>query len=226
MSEQLPLFRPRADLSFDNFFIAANNDTVIHALREWLSEADGGIFYLHGAIGSGRSHLLQAACRQRNAFYLPLHELREHEAAHVLDGLEAAELICLDDIETVLSSTPWCEQIFYLFNRIVSRRHKLLVSATQAAANIICELPDLRSRLSLGGSFRIYALDDESIGPALKMRARERGIELTDDVISFLLARYARNFDALLLLLNELDRHSLAEQKRITIPFARRFLEN
>lgn len=224
VSEQLLLFRPRADLSFDNFFVTANNETIVSALQQWLCESQGGIFYLHGPSGSGRSHLLQAACRDQSAVYLPLQELHEHEPAQVLDGLEIAQLICLDDIDAVLSSDAWCEQIFYLFNRIAAAKHKLLVSAKQAAANIVCPLPDLRSRLSLGGGFRVAPLDDESIGPALRLRAHERGVDLGDDVVTYLLTRYSRSFDALLTLLNELDRHSMAEQKRITIPFVRKFL--
>lgn len=226
MSEQLLLFRPRMDLSFDNFFIAAHNETVVCALRQWLNESEGGIFYLHGPGGSGRSHMLQAACRDRSAVYLPLQELHEHEPAQVLEGLEIAELICLDDIDAVLFSDDWCEQIFYLFNRVVAAKHRLLVSAKQPAATVVCRLPDLRSRLSLGGSFRVAPLTDESIGAALQLRAHKQGIDLAEDVVTYLLTRYSRSFDALLALLNELDRRSLAEQKRITIPFVRKYLDS
>jgi len=224
MSEQLPLFRPRTDLSFDNFYVSPSNETVVRALRQWLQQSDGGVFYLHGAEGSGRSHLLQAACRDRNAFYLPLGELRDHEPDAIFADLEHADLVCLDDIDVALGSISWCEALFHLFNRIIAARGKLLVSALQSAANIPCRLQDLQSRLSLGGSFRLQTANDEDLAPALQLRAHERGIELSNDVIAYILSRYPRDFAALLSLLTELDRHSLREQRRITVPFVRRFL--
>jgi DnaA-homolog protein len=224
MSEQLPLFRPRADLSFDNFYVSPSNETVVRALQQWLQQSEGGVFYLHGTEGSGRSHLLQAACRDRNAFYLPLNELREHDPAAIFDGLEGVDLVCLDDIDVALDSMSWCEALFHLFNRVIAAHGKLLVSALQSAANIPCRLQDLQSRLSLGGSFRLHTVDDEDLAPALRLRAGERGIDLSDEVVAYILSRHPRDFGALLLLLTEIDRHSLREQRRITIPFVRRFL--
>lgn len=225
MSEQLPLFRPRADLSFDNFYVSPSNATVVGALEQWLQQSNGDIFYLHGAPGSGRSHLLQAACRDRNAFYLPLADLREHDPAAIFDDLESAELVCLDDIDVALDSMSWCEALFHFFNRIIAARGKLLVSALQSAANIPCRLQDLQSRLSLGGSFRLHTADDEDLAPALRLRAHERGIDLSDDVVAYILSRHPRDFGALLLFLADLDRYSLCEQRRITVPFVRRLLD-
>ena len=226
MQRQLPLFRPRTDASFDNFAVTEINAAAVHALRKWLQEPIGGSFYLFGAAGSGRSHLLQAACRDHIAIYLPLDALQQEDPAAVCEGLERASIVCLDDIDSVLADLAWCEQLFHLFNRMQAAQRKLLVSARGAAGVIECALPDLRSRLSWSGSFRLHALDEAGLALALKMRARERGFELDDDVVAYILARHSRTMPALLGLLQALDIHSLAERKRITIPFARRFIDS
>lgn len=224
MPRQLTLFRPRTDASFANFVVAEANAVTVHALRDWLEQGGGGIFCLFGAADSGRSHLLQAACRERVAIYLPLSELIHHEAAAVCEGLEQAALVCLDDIDAVLGDPVWCEQLFHLCNRLLGQQHKLLFSARGAAASLPCTLPDLLSRLGWGGSFRLQPLDDQGAAEALKIRARERGFDLDDDVVAYILGRSQRGMQALLSLLHALDVHSLAEHKRITIPFVRRFL--
>ena len=225
MREQLLLFRPRSDASFANFFVSAVNAPPLHALRAWLARG-GGAFYLYGPAASGRSHLLQAVCRERITFlYLPLLELRDQDPRQVLDGLEHFDGICLDDVHAVTTDPAWCEQLFHLFNRCMLSGAGLLVSADCASAQLPCVLPDLQSRLRTGGDFRLHALGDDDLAQALQLRARERGIELGDDVAAYILARRSRAFPALLDLLDRLDRASLTEQKRITIPFVRRVFE-
>ena len=61
---------------------------------------------------------------------------------------------------------------------------------------------------------------------SVQTRARERGFDLADDVVAYILNRYSRDITALLALLDELDRQSLAQQKRITIPFIRRLFSS
>ena len=58
MSQQLTLgIRLRDDATFDNYF-TAQNDQVVHDLQ---MQKEPYVF-LFGANGTGKSHLLQAAC--------------------------------------------------------------------------------------------------------------------------------------------------------------------
>lgn len=224
MREQLLLFRPRSDASFASFFVSAANAPAVHALREWLRRG-GGVFYLHGGIGSGRSHLLQAACRELDALYLPLADLAGYDPRQVLDGLGVGKSLCLDDIDAVSMDAAWCEQLFHVFNRCSESGTKLLVSAAQSSTQLRCALPDLQSRLGWGGNFRLQELAADDCASALQLRARERGIELSDEVVAYVLARLRRDLPALLQWLEQLDKRSLIEKKRITIPFVRRLLD-
>lgn len=224
--EQLALrLRLRTGASFANFVAAEVNAATLHALQSWLHDSEPGIFYLFGAQGSGRSHLLQAACAELPAIYAPLAELNREDPAVLFEGFEQVELVCLDDIDAVIADLRWCEQLFHLFNRLLDGRRKLLISATQAAATLPCALADLRSRLTWGGSFRLQTLDDGDRQRALRLLARERGFDLSDEVINYLFTRFSRDLSALVQLLDELDKHSLAQQKRITVPFVRQWLD-
>lgn len=225
MHEQLLLFRSRTDASFANFFVSDANASLMHALREWLKHGSGA-FYLYGTANSGRSHLLQAVCRDTGALYLPLAELREQNPAQVLEALESAQSLCLDDINAVTDDAIWCEQLFHLFNRCMQNGTKWLIGADCASAQLSCALPDLQSRLRTGGDFRLQVLSDDERTQALRLRARERGIDLSDEVIAYILARQSRAFPALLALLEQLDKQSLIEKKRITIPFVRRIVDH
>jgi DnaA family protein len=217
---------PTANISSDNVF--SGNAATAYALREWLEQPTDGFFYLCGAPGSGRSHLLQAACHfldGASVIYLPLAEFKSADPIALLDNLEQAQLLCLDDIDAVTADAQWCEQLFHLCNRALAASRKIVVSAVQPPALLDCALEDLRSRLAWGGSFRLHELDDDGRRLLLQTRARERGFELADDVVAYILSRYSRDLAALLALLDELDRQSLAQQKRITIPFVRSFIQ-
>jgi DnaA family protein len=224
--EQLALrLRPRSGATFANFVVAQSNAATLHALHEWLRRDDSGVFLLFGAAGSGRSHLLQAACAERPALYVPLAELRDADPSALFEGFDAVELVALDDIDAVLMDAHWCEQLFHLFNRLAAAHCKLLLGASQAAATLSCVLPDLHSRLSWGGSFRLLPLADDDRRDALRLLARERGFDLADDVLTYLFTRFSRDLGALTALLERLDTLSLAEQRRITIPFVRRLID-
>ena len=58
----------------------------------------------------------------------------------------------------------------------------------------------------------------------LRAVAGERGLELPDDVARFLLARTSRDQGELVSVLDRLDRASLAQGRRVTIPFVKQTL--
>ena len=244
VSEQLLLsLRPRAEIRFDSFFVSADNAELMHALRRWLLQPEGGLFFIAGPSGAGRSHLLQAASAEiEQALYLPLDELKDLDPAALLENLESTALLCFDDIDAVCADRRWCEALFHLFNRHVFNRQvaggesanivdslpagggKWLVSAAAPAAQINCALPDLHSRLSWGGSFRLAPLDDNGRQHMLQLQARQRGMGISDEVAAYILRHHARDTPALLDLLDWIDRESLREKQRVTVNFVRKLL--
>ncbi len=58
----------------------------------------------------------------------------------------------------------------------------------------------------------------------MRRLAQRRGLELPTEVARYLLARCPRDPRALVALVERLDRDSLAEQRRLSIPFVRRRL--
>jgi len=67
--------------------------------------------------------------------------------------------------------------------------------------------------------------DDDKI-KALQLRANDMGIELPADVAQYLLKRCPREMHALFKLLDRLDYHSLALQRKLTIPFVKTVIES
>lgn len=235
MPRQLPLnIRLRDEATFDNFWVGEStaNVSLVAALRALAGPGTGEPFlYLWGRTGSGRSHLLQAAChgaREQGlqSQYLPLAELAEAEPAALLEGLEEVDLLCLDDLQQVLGQRPWDEALFHLYNRLRERQGRLVLAAGSAPRELPLQvLADLRSRLAATAVYRVQPLDDGEKALALQWRARRRGLEMSDEVALYILQRGSREPRDLFDCLEQLDRLSLAEKRRLTIPFVRAALE-
>ncbi|KAA0013704.1 DnaA regulatory inactivator Hda [Billgrantia pellis] len=225
---QLPLgVGLRDDATFDSYLPAANAslvDRLVHQL-----DAEGEPFlYLWGGPGTGRTHLLQAAChaasdRDMRALYLPLRDLG-HFPPLMLEDVERLDLVAIDDIDTVIGRRRWEEGLFHAFNRLRDAGKRLLVSASVAPRQLPVALPDLASRLTWGVTFHLHGLDDGERLQALQLRARLRGMQLTDDVARYILHRGPRSLGELFEALAELDRASLTAQRKLTIPFVKQAL--
>ncbi|MCF6210812.1 MAG: DnaA regulatory inactivator Hda [Gammaproteobacteria bacterium] len=228
VKEQLPLaYAWRDGLSFDNF-CGVENVAVVQSLQHG---ADGGgdqFIYLWGMPGTGKSHLLQAACqraagRGRTVAYLPLADFVELPI-EALDGLEDLSLVCLDDVQAVAGVAHWEEALFHLYNRLRDSGAILLAAGDASPAGLEISLPDLRSRLGWGPVFRVQEPQEDEKTHALQVRAKARGFDLPDEVACYLIRRSPRDMTSLFALLDRLDRASLAQQRRLTIPFVRNLI--
>jgi DnaA family protein len=186
-------------------------------------------FYLFGLKGVGKSHLLHAcsayaASLGKSSLGLSFSELK-HLAVEVLDGLESIDIICLDDIDVISGEPQWQQAIFDLYNRLLEQNKRLIITGNQSAQQLGITLPDLVSRLTWGYTEQVKALTDEEKIKALQFRAQQRGLLLSDDVVKFLLNRLSRDMGSLIESLDVLDKASIIEQRKITIPFIKDVLE-
>lgn len=207
----------RDTASFDSYWIGNNSETVA-ALRA-LSHPT----LLYGPAQSGRTHLLQACCRAQQGRYLPLADLRE-SGTDVLDGFESVSLLCLDDVDAVGNDRAWALRLLRLLDLRRSEGRITLLSALAPPEHLALALPDLRTRLAACVVLGLQAPDDAQRSALLKDRAQARGLSLPDEVVRWLLQTQARSTGALLTALEQLDRASLREKRRLTLPFAQSVL--
>lgn len=186
--------------------------------------------YLWGEPGTGKTHLLHAACRAaaedgRRVGLLPLSRADDWRP-EMLEGWDGLDLVAIDDIDRVLGNPEWEQRLFLLYNALRDAGASLVIAADRPPASFTGGLPDLLSRLAGMLVFQLRPLDDDGRLQALAGRARSRGMELPEEVGRYLLTRVSRNMHDLIALLDRLDRVSLARQRRLTIPFVRELLES
>ncbi|MGF1612645.1 MAG: DnaA regulatory inactivator Hda [Gammaproteobacteria bacterium] len=213
--------------SFSNF-VPGPNEEIVRAVRELVVSGGERVAYLWGAPGTGKTHVLQASCREASsrhgrAAYLPLARKAEL-TADACEGLDGLSLVCLDDADAVAGDRVWEEAVFCLYEQTERSGTRLLFAAQGVPHSAGFGLADLTSRLGRGLILRLRSLDDEAKRLALQCRARNRGFALPDEVISFLLRRYPRDTHSLFEFLDRVDRLTLSEKRMVTIPFVKRLL--
>ncbi|WP_346798495.1 DnaA regulatory inactivator Hda [Halomonas sp. Bachu 37] len=225
---QLPLgVGLRDDATFANFLPADNASLVAH-LKHQLTPQGETYLYLWGQAGTGRSHLLQAACHaasdnDKRALYLPLADLG-HFPPLMLEDIERLDLVAIDDLECVAGRKRWEEALFHAFNRLRDAGKCLVIAASASPRQVGVQLPDLASRLGWGVTYHVQPLDDGKRLEALQLRAKARGMQLPEDVARYILHRGPRELAELCRAMEVLDQASLSAQRKLTIPFVKQSL--
>lgn len=226
-SPQLPL-TPRypPDQRFDTY-LDGRPETVA-LLRALAHGARADRVFVSGPAGSGKTHLLLATCAAAadhgvRAAYLPLAEF----ATRLTDALaaqEGAALVCIDGIEAIAGVREAEIALFDCHNRVQAAGGALVYAAAATPAQLPLVLPDLRSRLAQCVQLPLLALDEEGRRRVLRQRAAARGLSIDDAVLDYLFKRIGRDLGTLTVLLDRLDRESLAAQRRLSVPFLRQTL--
>ncbi len=230
MQTQLTLdIQLKESFTFDNY-LAGDNQLVLSMLQDCVAAKGEQQLFIWGAESTGKSHLLQAAChlaaqQQQSVSYLPMKQWLQYPL-DILQGLEAMDLVCVDDVQQVAQSAAWQEAIFDLINRLREAGKRLVFTANLAPNELPLQLEDLRSRLNWSPVVPLIPLNDHQKSQALQTRAKSRGFDLPDAVATYILNNYSRELGKLLETLDTLDKASLSRQRRLTIPFVKTVFDN
>lgn len=210
------------DITLQRQFTFAN--FVGSAAGQLVAELDRSqpLVAVTGEPFSGKSHLLQAACRARReagggAVYLA--GLSRLEPP-VLRGLAGQDLLCIDDVHEVGGHAGWEEGLFHLLNEVTHTGCSIVFAGLLSA---LC-LPDLTSRLKSATAVTTDRLADDDKVVLLRQRAEAQGLDLAPDVAAYVMRRSARDLRSLLSILDALEAATLERQQRITIPLAREIM--
>jgi DnaA-homolog protein len=216
--KQIPLpIGTAAARTFDNFATGANAASVAH-LRAL--QPGAAPVYLWGPTGSGKTHLLQALIGRMQAEGLRC-AIFGSEVATPWSGSQACAFVAIDDCDRL---TP--EQQHGAFTLFVQAAEQgtTIVAAGRLPPVDLKLREDLRSRLGWGHVLAVHALSESEVRAELRREADRRGILLTDEVMEYLLTRFARDLKSLLDLLERLDEYSMEQQRSVTVALLKQML--
>src|SRR6476620_6053330 len=205
--QPLPL---NPDYVFENFVTGPCN-RLPHAASLAVSEQPGQAYnplFIHGGVGLGKSHLLQAVCqkvleKQPDARILYLScdsfinqfitAVETGEMNQFLLRYRQVDVLVIDDIHFLAGRDRTQEEFFHTFNTLY-QNHKQIILSADCPPSEIPELEErLVSRFNWGLVARIEKPCYETRVAILQKKARMRGLTLPEDVICYVAAKVENN---------------------------------
>ena len=222
----LPLSFDR-QFSFDNYF-SQQGDLVIANLKALITGKGESMIGLWGKSDSGKTHLINACAhfaRQRGTSFQLYDgtELAQCDANN-FENLVTCQVLAVDNLDALCGIQKWEEKFYQIINSSKNEGSHLIFTLSENPSYLDCRLADFQSRLSWGLLLQLQMTGDTDIGDVIKLRAGLLGIELSKEVIAYLLAHYSRQLSTQIEILRVLDRASLSAQKKITIPMIKQTL--
>lgn len=219
---RFPTLRP---YTFETFEAGANAELVARLSGQ---TAHFTAIWVFGSVGSGKSHILQAACAATTragglAAYLPPSARAAGAAA--LDGVDAFDRVAIDDLEGWLGDVGLESALLALYQALQAAGRSLVVATGRGPAATSFALADLASRLRAAEVHRLLPLDDSACERLYARLAHARGLAVSPEVLRYLLRAGPRGGGAICALMERLDGASLAAQRSLTVPFVREVLE-
>jgi chromosomal replication initiation ATPase DnaA len=213
----MPFARPVSYAPQD--YLVGEANAAAHALIERWPDWPYSIVLLHGARGSGKTHLAhifaaraQAQCIDPARIgSIPADQLLVGSHSWVLDGVEA------------VTDAPALAQ---LINHIRARGDYLLLTATCPARALPFTLPDLTSRLRALPTIFLAEPDDGLLMGVLAKLFADRQLRISPEVLAVAARELERSYEAMHQFAQKMDALSLARGRAVTPTLVREALRN
>jgi chromosomal replication initiator protein len=234
----LPDFVLNQNYTFENFVVGPGN-RLSHAAALAVVESPARAYnplFLHGSVGLGKTHLLQAIChevirRDRNTqiVYLSCETFVNHFVAAIERGeLESFRyryrhvgVLLIDDIHFLANKERTQEEFFHTFNTLYNAHKQIVLSSDSPPKEIPTLKERLVSRFKCGFVTQIDPPCLETRVAIIKKKARLAGREVPDDVALFLAERIDTNIRELEGAVTKLLAHSSLTEREIDLALAR-----
>jgi len=229
------------DYSFDTFITGPEN-ALAHSAAVAVTNQPGTTYnplFIHGGVGLGKTHLLQAICQRllekyptMRICYLScdafvnqfLDCVQQGQMSQFRHQYRHVDLLVIDDIHFLANRERTQEEFFHTFNELHQVKHQIVLSS-DSPPHEIPQLEDrLVSRFQSGMVAPVTKPHFETRVAIVRAKARVRGLELLDDVISYIATRIDSNARELEGAVTTLQGHAAIHQGPIDLALAQQVL--
>lgn len=196
--------------TFSNFVVGSSN-RFAHATAVAVAEAPGKSYnplFLHGSVGLGKTHLLQAVCHQilvrqpsARILYLScesfinqfISSLENNALSSFRHKYRNVDVLLVDDIQLLANKERTQEEFFHTFNTLHHLGRQIVLSSDAPPKDIPTLQERLVSRFKMGMVVEVDPPDFETRVNILKNKARLRSNTLADEVAQFLAEHVSTN---------------------------------
>ena len=200
--------------SMEDFVVGDCNREAANFISAWPKWSSHALILI-GPRASGKSHLANVWKGRTGAQEVAGKELTKD----MVPDLSPTVIV-----ENAQDTRDW-EALLHLYNWIGSHNGHMLLTAELNPLHWNLKLKDLSSRLISAPLVNLNDPDENILGAVMMKQFADRQIVVDPAVVSYLLKRIERSFESVQNIVAKIDQLSLEKKTRITIPLAKKALD-
>ena len=201
-------FNPQ--FTFDNFVVGPSN-RFAHSAAIAVSKTPGQVYnplFLYGPPGVGKTHLLYAIANgirkenpDANLVYIKGDQFTNELIAAIQNGkniefrskYREADLFLIDDVQFIAGKESTQEEFFHTFNKLYEEHKQIVMTSDRKPSDMLTLEDRLKTRFEWGLLADIQPPDYETRMAILKNKAKNLGLNLSDDVCNYIAINVTNN---------------------------------
>jgi chromosomal replication initiator protein len=196
--------------TFDKFVVGPCN-RLAHASALAAGENPGSAYnplFIHGNVGLGKTHLLQAICHtvlkkdpDARVLYLScedftntfINAIQSNSLDEFRNFHRKVDVLVIDDVQFLANKDKTQDEFFHTFNSLYDAQKQIVMSSDRSPVEIPTIEERLVSRFKWGLVAEIEAPCYETRVAIVRRKAKGRGADLSDDVACYIAERVTAN---------------------------------
>jgi chromosomal replication initiator protein len=226
------------DYVFDTF-VSGPNNRLAYAAAVAVADQPGSAYnplFIHGGVGLGKTHLLQGVCQQLlkarpdiNICYLScdafmnrfLDCVQSGKMSEFRNRYRHVDVLVIDDIHFLAKRERSQEEFFHTFNALYQHNRQIILSSDSPPDEIPQLEERLVSRFQWGLITEVTAPCYETRLGIIRAKAKMRGLDLPDDVATYIAAKIESNARELEGALTKVQGYAALQDKVIDLDLAK-----
>ena len=201
-------FNPQ--FTFENFVVGPSN-RFAHSASIAVSKTPGQVYnplFIYGPPGVGKTHLLYAIANgirrsnpDANVVYIKGDQFTNELIAAIQSGkniefrskYREADLFLIDDVQFIAGKESTQEEFFHTFNKLYEENKQIVMTSDRKPSDMLTLEDRLKTRFEWGLMADVQPPDYETRMAILKNKAKQLGLDLSDDVCNYIAVNITSN---------------------------------
>ena len=201
-------FNPQ--FTFESFVVGPSN-RMAHSAAIAVSNTPGQVYnplFIYGPPGVGKTHLLYAIANgilrqnpESNVVYIKGDQFTNELIAAIQSGkniefrskYREADLFLIDDVQFIAGKESTQEEFFHTFNKLYEEHKQIVMTSDRKPSDMLTLEDRLKTRFEWGLMADVQPPDYETRMAILKNKAKQLGLELSDDVCNYIAVNITSN---------------------------------
>ena len=197
-------------LTFQNFVVGNSNQMPFAASKRITQNqlSSYNPLYIHGNVGMGKTHLLNAIAIELNQkhpslktvfmsaerfMYQFIKAIRSKDTIKFKDQFRSLDVLIIDDIQFIGGKESTQEEFFYTFNDLINQGKQIIISSNKSPFELLDLDEKLKSRLGGGLVVDFLPTNFELRMNILNKKVNQLNLDIPHEVLEFLATEISNN---------------------------------